>query len=75
MGICEFIDCCGGAASPLAFLGQVEDHAVEAAFVWDCGFRTDFGVGVLTCEYLLSEFSPGDELASASLDPVCVQSN
>ena len=46
MRICEFIDRCGGAASPLAFLGQVEDHAIKTAFVWDGSNGADFGVGV-----------------------------
>ena len=58
----EFIDgFCVGAA--LAFGGEVEDHAKEAALVWDGGYGADLGVALEAGQDEFSQAFPGDEFS------------
>ena len=60
----EFIDgFCVGAA--LAFGGEVEDHAEQAALVRDGRDGADFCVAFAVCQDLAAELTPGDELGKA----------
>ena len=52
----------GDLALPaLAFVGEVEDHSEQAAFVGDGRDGTDFGVGFAALQYSLSKLGPWDK--------------